>query len=173
MFLEPCDTPQRMFMTWSRVDFSLHPYALHLLTFTITEIPLIYEVRSSPGKGLGVFAITTIPPGTKILIEPPLFQVPVPEIVPGKGYRIQEMISDITTKFNSLIQVQQKEFLLLHNFRYSSEDAEAQGEKGSINGNTLMTIFRSNAYNTGTDTIGVFPKIARINHSCIPNAGNF
>jgi SET domain-containing protein len=36
-----------------------------------------------------------------------------------------------------------------------------------------MTILRSNAYNTGSSHIGLFPKTARINHSCNPNAGNY
>jgi hypothetical protein len=37
----------------------------------------------------------------------------------------------------------------------------------------LLTIFRSNAYNSGDDHIGLFPKCARINHSCKPNCLNF
>ena len=37
----------------------------------------------------------------------------------------------------------------------------------------LLTIFRSNAYNTGDNDVGLFPKTARINHSCRPNSGNW
>ena len=52
----------------------------------------------------------------------------------------------------------------LHNFRYEAEHEENEN---------LMTIFRSNAYNTGEDRVGLFPKTARINHSCRPNAGGW
>lgn len=38
----------------------------------------------------------------------------------------------------------------------------------------ILAIFRSNAFNIGMDRQAVFPHIARINHSCIPNAqGHF
>ncbi|KAJ4417782.1 hypothetical protein N0V82_005948 [Gnomoniopsis sp. IMI 355080] len=38
----------------------------------------------------------------------------------------------------------------------------------------ILAIFRSNAFNIGLDRQAVFPRIARINHSCIPNAqGHF
>ncbi|KAJ4393438.1 hypothetical protein N0V93_002648 [Gnomoniopsis smithogilvyi] len=38
----------------------------------------------------------------------------------------------------------------------------------------ILAIFRSNAFNIGMDRQALFPRIARINHSCIPNAqGNF
>lgn len=38
----------------------------------------------------------------------------------------------------------------------------------------ILAIFRSNAFNIGKDRQAVFPCIARINHSCVPNAqGHF
>jgi hypothetical protein len=48
---------------------------------------------------------------------------------------------------------------------HATEHEEATMDK-------LGIIFRTNAYNSGTD-IGLFPKIARINHSCRPNASYY
>lgn len=73
------------------------------------------------------------------------------------------MISNIEAEFDSLSSEQKDEFLGLHEFHFASEETP----------NKLMTIFRSNAYNTGGNHVGMFPKIARINHSCKPNSGNW
>ncbi|RDL38986.1 uncharacterized protein BP5553_03326 [Venustampulla echinocandica] len=128
-----------------------------------TTSPLTYEVKLSPGKGLGVFAVQHLHRGTKIIIEAPLVSVPVPKMVPGQGFRILDMISSLETAYEVLSPKQQEEFLGLHDFRFPSEQDQ----------NRLLTIFRSNAYNTGDSKVGLFPKIARINHSCSPNSGNW
>ena len=87
----------------------------------------------------------------------------MPEMIHGQGFRIADMIDDIETSFVLLAPEQQAEFISLHDFRFPSEEEQ----------NHLLTIFRSNAYNTGEGSIGLFPKTARINHSCRPNAGNW
>ena len=126
-----------------------------------------HEIRASPGKGLGVFANRFIPQGSKIIIEEPLITVAMPDMIQGYGFRIADMMSDIASAFESLTATQQGDVLSLHDFRYPGEDEAGQEQ------NHLLTIFRSNAYNTGDDKIGLFPKTARINHSCRPNAGNW
>jgi hypothetical protein len=73
------------------------------------------------------------------------------------------MLSEIVKGFSTLSPDQQTEVLRLHDHRFPNEEKQSQ----------LLTIFRSNAYNSGNDYIGLFPKCARINHSCRPNAGNF
>ena len=73
------------------------------------------------------------------------------------------MVPDIESGFRLLSPSQQEEFMSLHDFRFPSETEQSH----------LLTIFRSNAYNTGDDRIGLFPKTARINHSCRPNSGNW
>ena len=107
-------------------------------------------------------ATTKIPAGTKILVEKPLFSVALPEMVAGQGFRIGDMVADIEKGFNQLSLDQQEEFLALHDHRFPDEN--------QIN---LLTILRSNGYNTGENQVGLFPNIARINHSCKPNCGNF
>ena len=110
-----------------------------------------------------MFAKIFIPRGTAILIEAPLVKVSMPDMVQGQGFRIADMISDIEGSFALLTPEQKAEFLSLHDFRFPSEENQSH----------LMTIFRSNAYNTGEESVGLFPKMARINHSCRPNAGNW
>jgi hypothetical protein len=120
-------------------------------------------VRQTASKGLGVFAARDLPRGTKIIIEEPLVSVPVPEMVPGQGFKILDMISSLEDAYEALSPKQQKAFINLHDFKLPGEE----------NQNPLLTIFRSNAYNTGDSNVGLFPKIARINHSCRPNSGNW
>ncbi|RFU27434.1 hypothetical protein B7463_g8900, partial [Scytalidium lignicola] len=123
----------------------------------------IYKVIPSPGRGLGAFAITPIPRGTKIIIEEPLVSVELPKIVPGQGYRIVDMVNDLEFSFENLSVEEQEQYLDLHEHRFPSEQDQSK----------LLTIFRSNAYNTGNNRVGLFPRIARINHSCKPNCGNY
>lgn len=63
----------------------------------------LYEVRSSPGKGLGVFAAADIPRGTRIFADPPLFYVIGPKA----------MISEIEAGFQNFSSREQKEYLSL------------------------------------------------------------
>ncbi|KAH8808107.1 hypothetical protein F5884DRAFT_791076 [Xylogone sp. PMI_703] len=125
--------------------------------------PHIYKVMPTPGKGLGVFATEPIPRGTKIIIEEPLVSIELPKMVPGQGYRISDMVNSLDSAFGSLSAEEQEQYLSLHEYRYPSEKDQS----------SLLTIFRSNAYNTGDNRVGLFPRIARINHSCKPNCGNY
>jgi hypothetical protein len=109
-----------------------------------------------------LIALIPIPAGTKILIETPLFTVSIPEMVEGQGFRINDMVSSIQQEFNMLSLQQQEEYLSQHDHRFPGDTSS-----------NLLTIFRSNAYSTGDDRVGSFPKMARINHSCKPNCGNF
>ncbi|KAN0113180.1 SET domain containing protein [Hyaloscypha variabilis] len=129
----------------------------------LQDIPTpLYSIQPIPGKGLGLIALRPIPAGTKILIEAPLLTVSMPEMVEGQGFRINDMVSEIDQKFDLLSPAQQKEVKDLHDHRFPGD-----------NQSRLLTIFRSNAYNTGENHVGLFPKTARINHSCRPNCGNF
>ena len=126
-------------------------------------LPPNYEVRPSPNKGLGVFATRLIPQGSSIITEAPLISIAMPSTITSQGFRIADLISPITAAFDTLSPSDQNVFLSLHDFRFPSEQDQ----------NHLLTIFRSNAYNTGDNRIGLFPETARINHDCRPNAGNW
>jgi hypothetical protein len=97
------------------------------------------------------------------MIEEALISVPMPVMVPGQGHRLADMVMNVEAAFQGLSTSQQQEFLGLHDYRFPGDRDQSP----------LLTILRSNAYNTGADHVGIFPKIARINHSCRPNSGNF
>lgn len=122
-----------------------------------------YRIKAISGKGLGLVATRAIQQGTKIIVEEPLILVPMPAMVPGMGFRLEDMISDIEAAFEKLMSDQKEVFLALSDHKFPSEKDQTR----------LLTILRSNAFNTGESHIGLFPKIARINHSCRPNAGNW
>jgi hypothetical protein len=109
-----------------------------------------------------MIATAHIPAGTRILTEKPLFTVTMPEMVEGQGHRITDMIAELEQEFEKLSPTQKDEYLNQHDYRFPGETQTR-----------LLTILRSNAYNTGDNHVGSFPKTARINHSCKPNCGNF
>ncbi|ORY62916.1 uncharacterized protein BCR38DRAFT_217437 [Pseudomassariella vexata] len=131
---------------------------------TARGVSSIWEVRESPGKGLGVFATTLITAGSRVMVEPPLFAIKPPEFIPGKGYEIEAMIADVDKAVAALSSEEQDEFRSCHEHRLPNEAASEHRRN--------MFIFRSNAYTLTDGKIAMFPKIAKINHSCRPNAAN-
>lgn len=106
----------------------------------------MYEIRSSPGKGLGVFASVGIPRGTRIMADECLFYVVGPKA----------MISEIEAGFDNLAPAQQKDYLALRCPDYPG--------KGPI-----IRRWEANCFAMDHDT-GIFLVASRINHSCTPNA---
>lgn len=97
--------------------------------------------------------------------------IPVPEMVPGKGFRMDDMEKSISSAFAVLTPAQQTTYTRLHNHRFDFETPDSSKDEDRRSTSHLMSIFRTNA-NINYEKIGIFPKIARINHSCRPNAGN-
>lgn len=127
--------------------------------------PQVYTVRPSPGKGLGVFATHTLEPGDIVMQEEPLIKIRPPEFRDGMGYPLNQIGILVREAFENLSADMQADVLSLHAHLTAAE-------KNNPNLDKLRPIFRSNAYTTGKD-IGLFPKIARINHSCRPNTSYF
>ena len=125
----------------------------------------LYTIAPSPGKGLGAFAAYDLEPGDVILREEPVILIEPPPLRQGMGYNVREVGQRVQSAFNLLPEESQMDILSLSS--YSSA-----AEKNSLNYDPLNAIFRSNAYVSG-DRIGLFPKIARINHSCRPNTSYF
>ncbi|KAK4890730.1 hypothetical protein LTR27_010549 [Elasticomyces elasticus] len=108
-----------------------------------------YEVRSVPGKGMGVFATTAVLPGSAILDENYTMNIAT------RAGQLTE--TDIQHAFNLLNVAEQEQFLSLHS---STKFAGYS---------TIYRIFRTNAFQAGglyTLLLG----ISRVNHSCHPNA---
>jgi hypothetical protein len=151
----------------------------------------MYEIKSAGLKGLGIFAKVFIPRGTRIFSEQPLLAI-----------RSGQSAGDIYSASRSLSLEDKREFLRLSThvtnelkiMRWSqaawytlkhtvSSIFKRRGKNGTVSWPnpkehvTILSIFRNNAFYLGNSSEfqqAVFPKISRINHSCVPNAqGNF
>jgi hypothetical protein len=128
--------------------------------FTCTGPPHIWNARPSPGKGMGVFATRAIEAGTIILKETPVIRIQPPEFRNGVAYPLAGIELLIRTAFEDLGEDEKADVMSL-----TAHDPAEQ------NLNDVIAIFRNNAYIMGTNNsdLGLFPKGARINHSCRPN----
>ncbi|GAB7361849.1 hypothetical protein MBLNU230_g1889t1 [Neophaeotheca triangularis] len=110
-----------------------------------------FTVTPVQGKGLGVLATQPIAPGTQILSEPPLFTT-------ASLSNPTTIEKDLGAIVRSLPKDSQRAFLSLHN--------------NSPGPDPFSNIIRSNGYPLGPSSPigGIFPLVARLNHSCLPNA---
>ncbi|KAH8725375.1 hypothetical protein GQ44DRAFT_681104 [Phaeosphaeriaceae sp. PMI808] len=125
--------------------------------------PGIYYVEQSQGKGLGVFAAHDLDIGDIVMRETPALKIIPPEFVKGAGYPMGAVTKLVRAEFKTLSPEEQADIMSLTYHATSTEEATMD---------KLGIIFRTNAYNSGNE-IGLFPKIARINHSCRPNASYY
>lgn len=122
--------------------------------------PTPYTVKPSNGKGLGMFAAQELEVGDIVLQEVPVLKIVPPKTVRGAGYPQEAITALVALEFKTLTPAEQHEVMTL-TYHVESPEEEATADK-------LGVIFRTNAYTSG-DEVGLFPKIARINHSCRPN----
>jgi len=117
-------------------------------TFIISDL---YDLRAVPGRGKGLIATQPIAAGTQIISEAPLFTT-------ESLTSLATQERDLAVLVRALPKESQRALLLLHNNNPGSEP--------------FSNIVRSNAYPLGpSSNIGaIFPTVARINHSCLPNA---
>lgn len=131
----------------------------------VTPPDSLWEVRLSPGKGRGVFATRRIAAGTQIHAEDPLFSIQPPEFQPGRGFRVDEVISAVNKAVASLPEEEQAEFYACHEHREPHETSNDAQQRN-------LFILRSNAYMLPSGRSAMFPRLARVNHSCRPNAAH-
>lgn len=125
----------------------------------------------TPDKGRGLFAVVDIPRGMRLLVEDPLVTITPPPIVPGVGFSLQAMQSTMTDAYSRLTPSQKQEYLSCHEVRFG-EEGKDETEEGGVHSGRLLRILRSNAYNTRDGRVGLYPKVALINHDCRPNVLN-
>ncbi|KAF1838934.1 SET domain-containing protein [Decorospora gaudefroyi] len=125
--------------------------------------PGVYIVAPSAGKGLGVFAAHDLEIGDIVMRETPVIKIVPPKVAKGRPYPMSIVSKLVREEFEALSPDAQEEVLSL---TYHASSAE------KTNTDALGIIFRTNAYNTG-DKVGLFPKIARINHACRPNTSYY
>lgn len=124
--------------------------------------PQVWDARPSPGKGMGVYAMRTLVAGDVILSEPPIIRLTPPEFRDGVAYPLADIRTILQTSFDELTNQDKAEVMSLHAHMTTSDKPDDR----------LMSILRSNAYTTG-NSLGLFPKGARINHSCRPNSSQY
>lgn len=124
---------------------------------SLSPVPLRYpdtlgtviEIRDTEAKGLGVFALRDIEPGTILLSEAPLVTLI------DTGSRADPL--DIAV--NALSPPKKASFLSLHHFSRNKNESVSR------------SIVYSNGYSIKVDlATGVFETASRINHSCVPNS---
>ena len=117
------------------------------------EASAAYIIKSSPGKGLGMFASRNIRKGTRILAEKPFFSlVERPVVSLSDPYAP----NDITEAFDRLLISEKYQYMSLHC---------PQRPDCSL----IFSIYEANCFEMGSGTC-ICLDASRINHSCIPNA---
>ena len=132
-----------------------------VLTVTVQLSPQMYRETLLPGKGCGVLAERDISPGELIIAETPLILLPWwvrHSFFPGREKKIflERCVRDFTP-------TQRKQFFDLHDSKVG------ENEEKTIDG-----IWRTNNFALGPSSPkcdnGLFLKISRFNHSCVPYA---
>src|SRR5882757_9877490 len=150
----------------------------------------MYEIRTAGLKGLGVFSKAFLPRGTRIFSEAPLLAIRSGQNA-GDIYSASRFLSPVdkgrllglsthVTKELKIMRWSQAAWYTLTNTVSEIFGRKGKGVIGWPNPKehvTVLDIFRNNAFNLGPSSSfqqAVFPRISRINHSCVPNAqGNF
>ena len=133
------------------------------------------EVRPSPGRGSGLFAVDRIPAFTRILEDDALISLAEGEDLPEAWQKYcllppddKKIIDDLTYPSSHLAEKQKSIITQLKQRGYGSEKATKMAR--------LNARWQTNAFTTEGPKIGthwlraLFGQVAKINHSCTPNA---
>ena len=117
-----------------------------------TALSNLYIERSIPNKGQGLIAVQTIPKGTRILSEKPIFTTS------GRGSSLDLINQRIANELKQVSKQNLRGFLSLHN-----------NYRGSLA--PFLGIAKTNGLPLGPDATesGLFLQASRINHDCLPN----
>ncbi|KAF1970498.1 SET domain-containing protein, partial [Bimuria novae-zelandiae CBS 107.79] len=125
---------------------------------------MLYEVRVAANKGLGLFAKLPIPRGTRILAEKPLVAL-----------RSGQRPSDILGYAKKLDEKSREQLLGLSwhpgsGIKRLGRWSEALGWAVRNRRTKAIDATMKAASSSAAYELALFPVIARINHSCLPNA---
>ena len=110
--------------------------------------PGLYRVSPVPGRGLGVVATARLPPGHLLLSEAPAMVIP------------EWSAAALSSAFLQLPEEQQEQVLGLANSQ------EGVGRLAGVALTNMLPLAEPGAF-------GIFPTIARVNHSCRPNTNHY
>ncbi|KAJ0162382.1 SET domain-containing protein 5 [Colletotrichum tanaceti] len=132
----------------------------------------MFAVRHAAGKGLGVFALKPIPRGRRILAEEALLTVPSSDSG-GALLRQAELLSEAGRASLLALSPNPDKSSGVLGWLESLWRSRAAPARTAAN-HAVLGIFRNNNFDIGDRTRALFPRVARLNHACVPNAqGNF
>ncbi|KAK1545555.1 TPR domain-containing protein [Colletotrichum paranaense] len=130
----------------------------------------MFTVRQAIGKGLGVFASRPILTGQRILTDQALLTITSSDS--NSILRQAQLLS--TTGRDSLLSLSTNPSKSSIFSWLESIWRSKSAPQDTVSNHTILNIFRNNNFNIGNQTQALFPQVARLNHSCVPNAqGNF
>ena len=115
------------------------------------------ECVSLPGRGQGLVAKQALQIGEVILRENPMVEMPLSVFDLPDSDRIDRRLD---RKINAMTAIQRQQY-------FDLSDCQSEGDTNLDK--TPLGIFYTNCMEFMEDTLAVFPKIARCNHSCEPN----
>lgn len=139
--------------------------------------PLVAVHAAGPGRGLGLFTTSAVPKHTLLLADPALITLAPTDDLP-----------QLDAQFHALPAAHQARFLALSAAPNPDRDAVLAGklrERAQYAAATadelarltaVAAIMQTNAFNVdlgdgqGSRHRALFPTLARVNHSCVPNA---
>ncbi|KAK7056643.1 hypothetical protein VNI00_002360 [Paramarasmius palmivorus] len=113
----------------------------------------IFRVEDMPGKGKGVIAVRDIEQGELIIYEHPLFVVPT-----------QISVSPVDLIFSNLQRLDTSAREAFFNLSYVNLPSGVDPQVNT--GEVALAIFQTNAVAAGNGGVGIFPRMARLNHGC-------
>lgn len=139
----------------------------------------MFELRRSPGKGLGLFATKNIPKGCRILCEEPLVALPAgTQSTLSIWQQFDEMTVTQKAKYEQLTSGEGSRSHALESIicsRLADSFESEELEEAVANELRWRAIFNTNCVTMGTRSqwgVGVFEYYSRLNHSCTPNVFN-
>ena len=122
----------------------------------------MFRAKQIPNKGLGLVANFDLEPGTLLIEEEPLLKAELDSEGDLKGYKKgQEFV--VPSVVNFLSERSDEELEIFFNL---ADSVSLPGSK------TVFGILKTNGFGI-QGYLALFPTIARINHSCLPNAHHY
>ncbi|GKT55266.1 SET domain-containing protein 5 [Colletotrichum tofieldiae] len=130
----------------------------------------MFAIRQAAGKGLGVFASKPILRGQRILTDQALLTISSSD----SSSIIQQAHLLSTAGRNSLLSLSMNPSKSSVFSWLESIWRSKSAPQNTVSNHTILNIFRNNNFNIGNQIQALFPQVARLNHSCVPNSqGNF
>ncbi|WYZ34581.1 hypothetical protein EsH8_I_000857 [Colletotrichum jinshuiense] len=130
----------------------------------------MFTIRQAVGKGLGVFASKPIRRGQRILTDQALLTISSSD----SSSILKQAHTLSTAGHQALLSLSINPSKSTIFSWLESIWRSKSAPQNTVSNHTILNIFRNNNFNIGNDTQALFPQVARLNHSCIPNAqGNF